>query len=545
MVWLRCNECEGSHKERTSIDNWATCITSGITVQAMKGQRKVEHLIQSTSLTESDDYVLVHRKDIERLWESFKLITSSDRCDVASLKHELKTKWFGLHSRVGERDAFCLHEKILRKWLPVSLLCPEHQLVLNPLVLTYSLSKDGDSTIRWHFSGHVDLLSAKEYRHYLFVVCQLHELVFSTNVPSSSNCGDTESTIDAIEAALASSCHPRVSLGAANRKDGDSFTFLTCSIGNADIEMRFSPAQCADQTCNSGCIESLAAEKRLTNSNDDRKGSNIAKQVPTSVGNVLKQVDGDVEIIEGQVPAKSDVDAFCLRFVDVEDSANIDDVVASLGRVEFNDLGARRSGRKRKLRYHLVGFKGDDLLNLRRHHNLAAVRLHILEKRPNFKLDQPLILFLPLGTRDKEGCNKITISIPFTWNSRALSDVVVAATQNIRLRKDELDKLFSDLVLIQRTLNTNFPRRKVPKTQDDEVQSEVLLESLLQIANLTGRAKCDNQSKQLTRRVERGFRGTFLHTPVSPTSDEPEKVVTETHKTNGQDSQKGVGYDGA
>lgn len=537
MVWIRCTECEGSDKERSSIDNWATCITDRIAVQIMKGQRKLEHLFPSTSLTESEDYFLVHRKDIERLWESFKLITSNHWFDVASLKHELEKKWFGLHSTAGERDDFYLHEKILRKWLPVSLLCPAHQLVLNPLVLTYSLSQDGDSTIHWHFSDHVELLSAKEYRHYLFVVCRLYEMVFSTDVPSSSHFGDTESTIDAIEAALASSCHPRVRPQAANTNGGDSSTFLNCSIGNAEIEMRLSPAQCADQTCNSWCIESLAAEKYITN--DERRGSEVTKQVQRAVGKVVIQVDDDGDdfvIIDGQVPAESDADAFCLQFVDVEESANIDNILASLGQVESNDPGARRSGRKRKLRYHLGGLKGENLLNLRRHHNLAAVRLHILEKRPNFKLDQPLTLFLPLGRQDKEGCNKITVSIPFNWNTRVLSDIVAAATQNLCLCKDELDKVFDGLVLIQRTPNDNLPRRKLPKTWDDEVQTEVLLESLLQIANLTARAENDNACKKSTRRVERGFRGTFLHSPVSPISDESERFDSDTHKTNGQDS---------
>ena len=261
-----------------------------------------------------------------------------------------------------------------------------------------------------------------------------------------------------------------------------------------------------------------------------------------AVGKVIIEVDDDdddVAIIEGYVPEESETDSICLRFVDIEESASIDDVVASFSKVESNDPGTRRSDRKRKLRYHLGGFKGEDLLNLRRHHNLAAVRLHILEKRPTFKLDQPLILFLPLGMRDMDDSNKITISIPFHWNNRALSDVVTAATHTLCLSKEELEKVFGDLILIQRTPDDNLRRRKVPKTRDDEVQSEVLMESLIQIANLTDSTKADIASKESNPRIERGFRGTFLHSPVSPTSDDPETVVVETHQTNGHDIRKG------
>ena len=58
--------------------------------------------------------------------------------------------------------------------------------------------------------------------------------------------------------------------------------------------------------------------------------------------------------------------------------------------------GPRRSTRKRKERYCYGPILGKETMSIQKSQNLAALRLHILEKKPDFELNQLLFLCLLL-----------------------------------------------------------------------------------------------------------------------------------------------------
>ena len=553
-MWIRCTECEGSNKERESLEDWAILVTSGLSLEMLKGRRKHEHIFPTTNLTESEDYLFVHKNDIEQLWEAFKLVTSNNGFEASSVKGDLKKKLFS--HRSSENDKGVLSERIIQQWRPVSLLCSEHNLVLNPVVLTHTRSQDKESaTPVWRYKDNVTLLPTGEYRHYLLVILRLYKLLFSTSTETtvlSNHEDDTDLTVDTMAALLAVSCHPSARAEVKSGNGGDIFTFLTCSIGNATVETRLTPAMCADQRCNHECMESLRTEERLKKPVHHKNGKAERKKA-LAPAEVVVPVGDDVQIIcvGRPAPKESDAEVLRLRLLEVEEGANLEEVISSLSQVYSitEDTGIRRSGRKRKQRYHLGGVKVEELLNVRRDHNVAAVRLHILEKRPNFKLDQPLLLLLPLlvricETRKKEDSNNITIAIPFDWNKRLISEVVADATESLHLSTEELDKVFGAMVLIRYAPGEALPaKRKAARSREDEAQIEALMESLLQTANLTDKNEPEHETekKKTNRRVERGFTGTFLHSTLEPTS-ETERVETADSEVagNGQDHPNGA-----
>ena len=539
LVWMMCSECEGSNMERESLEEWASLVTSGLSPELLKGRRKQERVLPTTNLTISDDYYLVHRSDIDRLWESCKIVKLRSAFAVSSVKYELERNMFS-HTCSGD-DQGALHEQVLRKWSPTSLLCSKHCLVLNPAVFVYLRSHESDSATLWRFNDDVIVLSSNEYRHFLRVVVRLYDLLFpiAHDGDSSSLHGDTYLALDAMCATLSSSFHPQVrammDVGGCSE---DSFTFLTCRIGSATVENRLTPAMCADQRCNNDCIESLRAGDQFRRTPNDKGSNGVSKETSLLPSRAIFEVDDDVQVVSGPANAKSADLGLSLRIVAVEEKANLDDFIASLVHDDSQDMGIRRSGRKRKQRYPLGGAKVEEFLSLRRCHNLAAVRLHVLEKLVGFEVDQPLILLLNCDGDDKK---KMKIEIPSFWNTRSMSEVVVDATKSLGLSDDDLEKVYSDMTLIFHATEDAYPKRKNARNREGEAHREALMESLLLIANLTDQNKLKTQAKNGTRRVERGFSGTFLQSSFEPAGETGDVLSTQVDiEVSHEDASEGI-----
>lgn len=519
-----CSECEDATKERETLEKWPAFVTSGLPPELLKGRRKQESVLASTNLTNSDAFFLVHKRDIQRLWESCKLLWSPGTFVASSVKHDLERKMFCQTFSGGDRGP--LHERVLRKWVPQSLLCSEHSLVLNPAVLKHIRSQDNDSVTLWRFNDDLSVLSFTEYRHFLRAVIRLHELLFpvSHDDDLSSSHGGTDETLDAMCATLSSSFHPRVrAMIEAESCSDDSYTFLTCSIGNTNVEHRLAPAMCADQRCNFDCIEALRAEERLRRRENVIHSNGIAKEENLLPSKVIFDVDDGVQVIDWPAETKSHDMGFCLRIVAMEAKANVDDVISSLRHNDSHDTGIRRSGRKRKQRYQLGGGTGLEQLNLRSCHNFAAVRLLLLEKAVGFKIDQPLILLLNLSAGDGVDDNRVKIDIHSNWNSLAISQVIADATKSLGLSDDDMERVYDDMTIMFHSAEEAHPKRKTARNGEDEAQREAMMESLLQTANLTDRSDVKTETNG-TRRVERGFTGTFLQSPFTPAGEADDMV---------------------
>jgi hypothetical protein len=528
LKWIMCSECKDATKERELLEDWSALVTSGLSLETLKGRRKQESVLTTTNLTNSDDFYLVHKRDIQRLWESCNLFRSPGAFVASSVKLNLERIMFCKTFSGGDQGP--LHERVLRKWSPRSLFCSEHCLVLSPAVLVHVRSQDNDSATLWRFNDDLSVLSSYEYRHFLRVVLRLFELLFpaSPDDDLSSNNGDRDVTLDAMCATLLSSFHPKVramiDIGSCS---DDSYTFLNCSIGNTTVEYRLAPSLCADQRCNHDCIEALRAEERLKRTQNDTHSNDVSKEGNLLPPKVIFDVDDGVQIIDGPAEMKSPDLGLCLAILAIEAKANVDDVIASLRSNVSHDTGIRRSGRKRKQRYPLGGGgKGVEHLSLRRCHNFAAVRLHLLEKLVGFKIDQPLTLLLNLSAGDGVDNNHMKIQVCNSWNSRAISRVVSDATKGLGLSDDDLERVYDDMAIIFHSAEDAHSNRKNARNSEDEAQREALMESLLETANLTDRSKLKTETNG-TRRVEQGFTGTFLQSSFTPVCEAGDTVSTQ------------------
>ena len=498
--------------ERESLKEWSNLVASGLSKETWKSRRKQGAVLPTTNLTVSDVYYLVHGRDFDRLWESYKLLNSHSPFTLPSVKPDLERIMFS-HT-CGSDYQGLLHERVLRKWAPVSLLCSEHCLVLNPAVFVQLRSQDSDSAILWRFHDDMCVLLSTEYLHFLRVVLRLYELLFpiSHDEDSSSTIGEPYVALDGMFATLSSSFHPQIrammDVGSCN---DDSFTFLTLSIGSSVVEHRLAPAMCADQRCNDDCIELLGTRKRLRPNDCDSDGG--PRQGASLPSKATSDTDDEVRIVKGPAETKSDDLGLGLRVLAVDAKTNLDEFIACLGRSDSQDSVFRRSGRMRKQRYQFGGAKVEEFLSLRRCHNLAAVRLHVLEKLAGFNIDQSFIFLLNCDDADS---NKLKIEIPSAWNERSISEVVVDATKSLRISDDDLEKVFNGMTLIFHVNEEAHPKQRTARNRDDEAQREALMESLLLVANLTDHFKPKTDAKNGSRRAERGFTGTLLQSAFKP-----------------------------
>lgn len=557
-VWVSCDQCEGSNRERDLLEDWASFATSGLSLEMLEGRRKHEQILPASNIGSSEDFYIVHRNDIVKLRQAIKLVMRNPQKEVDLLKAEVRQAMFD--QRLDDTMSGDQAQRIVATWSPVRLLCSTHRLVLNPTVFSRNRLDEGGSTCaRWRFNDTVTLLPGGEYRHYVQVIHKLFDLLVPQSTATSPEDLQTDSIVDAIVASLCATCHPRASSSLeyppVESESCDSASSLTCSIGSASVGIRLSPAMCANQQCNFDCIECLEIEQRTQNA-ANVNGTKDKGKISMPGTRTVIAVDDDVQIIEIAAQPSTRADQLSIRVLEVTNDANLDDVVTSLlkSNSQLGESSVRRSGRKRKQRFALGPVKGDEVLNVRQDHNMAAVRLHIFEKDQTFVLDQPLHLLIPtvvgeskhigeaLARKEEEIVVDVdqpaagqgdesrvgsTVAIPFDFNEKSIYDVVKNAVEDKHLSSEQLGEFLAELVFIRRAPKTVLHNRKNSKgnTQDED-QTTVLMDSLLQVANLTDEndSKANNGKKKSSRRVERGFTGTFLHTASTQPVEEPDTL---------------------
>jgi hypothetical protein len=521
--WVRCEQCEGSNQDIEALDKWASSVTSGLSLELLNGRRSHKSIL--VSVVEPEDYYLVSKADIDKLWKAYKLVLSNnEQSSTSALRETLKEMLFDYSS--SEEGGDSLPEQIVKKWRPASLLCPSHKLVLNPAVMSSTLSEDDQpGGLLWNYSSNVALLPEGEYRHYILVIVRLFRMLYQES--SGYGKGDiAEETIDNLQSILSSVCHPCARSHANDERHdsrSDDSSLVKCSIGGTTVETLLRPAMCADQQCNCDCIEASRKE-HLLRKGDMPRGKRVSLDINDEVVVIENNAD---DVIDVDAPVQKDKAQ--LRLLEIDAGAKMEDVLDSLVQGETTpDTAMRRSSRKRKSRYHLGPIKEDSLLSVRKDHNFAAIRLHILEKHPNFKVDMELVLFLPthiLAGKDKDESKFSVTTVPFDWNSRPLFEVVAEATESLQLTSDDLEKILQEALLVRQSATGVASRVKAKEEDENQV---ALVDSLLQIANLNDPNAPDTPESKTKKKssnasVERGFTGTFLHSALQSTTESEKK----------------------
>jgi len=268
---------------------------------------------------------------------------------------------------------------------------------------------------------------------------------------------------------LAANFHPKIKTWIHQDEEqedpGDNFSTLTLSIRELTEDMKVIPAMCANQCCNMSCVETIQREE------GKKKLKKTRKHKVTLQGD--EEVQITAESNSNYVNDAEHIDVFSLRLLDIKQGVDPKTVIDLLN-PNNNKLGSgdgpRRSTRKRKERYHYGPIIREDILSVRKSHNLAAVRLQILEKKPDFQLDQTLVFCLLLEYLDTLECasKNIIVQIPFEWNNKTISDVIDDATIHLAHGKELHHKLYDNIILILPGMDALQPRPKQKRPKSDE-----------------------------------------------------------------------------
>jgi hypothetical protein len=512
--WKKCDECKGSSKETQYLESWATQVTSGMPLSVLTGRRKNGKVVRMSRLGANEVFRLVHGKDIKRLWDAIKLARSADSNDPTSIKQDLVDKLFLDSSEVAETD---FPEVVVKSWSPVSLLCSEHCLVLSPLILSKKSSSSSEIGGQcWEFNDDVVLLPSGEYRHLVLVTLKMYGLLF-TSGPEAMIQDPPDSDVDILVDYL-KAFHPYAQFQQSclpSDSAGGSWSLLSCFLGTSIVTTKVMPELCADQSCNLACLDDLAS------------GRSRKCEISSGSGLSLSH-DDNVRLIDLCDPSveDSEIELVSLRVLEIEQEAHMDKVIESLVKqTEEEYKSVRRSGRKRKQRYRVGPVVGEITVKIRREHNVAAVRLHIYESDSDCKLDQPLT-FLLLGSdiaklvESNTEARNIEMVVPFDWNNRVVAEVIADVTEELELDQATLNGLLEKMIIIRRSNRPALSKRKSVEAEDNSLPTELLVDSLLQIANLDDEKRHTTDSdKNNCRKIERGFAGTFLHGAVQNPSE--------------------------
>jgi hypothetical protein len=199
----------------------------------------------------------------------------------------------------------------------------------------------------------------------------------------------------------------------------------------------------------------------------------------------------------------------------------------------------------------------EDTVDVQTHYNIAAVRLLLYQKYCGFPLDRELTLIVPrcrdagdetaevvvcddenhIDMTMAEGSSDgklryVTSELPYAWNEKSLQDIV----ENVIEGKDlvptsSLKKhLRTEVFLCWKDPSSTGKKKgaKNSKRQEEEedlsIPHETLMGALLELTNASSGDTPTAEKKKSTRRAERGFAGTLLHSLSSaPNSDEAKK----------------------
>jgi hypothetical protein len=487
LAWPLCASCKKKLHESETLIEWGENVRSSLSQDILKGRRKHDTFLSEFKVLGSQQFFVVHKNDIENLWKCAKLVAPPIR-DIFHLKNDLLATL--LRKNCHENYSVDLTHKPYIYEIFSSFLCSEHKCVLNPTI--FSLSCDESLGSKWNLKNDVSLLSSAEYTNYIQALCIIVQLLNDMFSALHETDGISDFALDS----YLSSFHPRLHF-ITEKGDVMECPPLKLSIGNCMLCIRMTPSLCANLDCNRKYIESQPLGYHNHRSKFKNKNLNCCSKTVHRVS--TETLDDEVTIVHQ--PSQKDGELLTFRLLQVEETLSHQKMIEVLTEVESEESRTRRSSRKRKLRTPSAGIIAQECLMLCTDHNMAAVRLHILEKIDNFEPKLPLRLFLPQ--------NSNCIEIPYEWNEKSIKEIVQEAVK-VDLTSIEHFDIFHNITLIYQvpTKATNYSHI------DGEAEGEALLESLLQIANLSSYVEIEQESSfkknKSSRDVEKGFKGTFL-----------------------------------
>lgn len=576
---LRCERCENEETNdelfSEKLRDWGkAAATSPVLRDIAKRKRTYADLTEALIDVDSDaetfsgvpanDLYLVHRKDVESWRTAVKALKkSTGKVTSASVEHIVGR----VFSCVKEELPLQSGRATLSSTLDVkghilgsmsSLMCVQHGLPLERTVL----KADADQTNPCVAlaNNFVEPFTPIEYAAFIGSIYDLGILL------SSLDTGNDETGADESELhkspphvttsmlrSLQKSKHPRLQfpfktlLDVKPNADGD-----TSKDTDDPFKYHYSDGICRDKDCNDKFDEEQKGNDKYP---DEAYHSNEAGHV-------------DVDLVTCDDDA-SDSSMFPLRIFQIAQGAELDTVVSSiLGLPRAADKtkstaesdrafgSLRRSSRRRKTTYPSGSIMREDSVDVHTHYNIAAVRLFLYEKYSGFPLDRELTLIVPRCRDDGDENAEVMVcadenhidmtmaeassdgkmryvpfELPYAWNEKSLQDIVEGMIEGKDVvPKSSLKKhLRSEIFLCWRDPTSNGKKKgaKNSKSQEEEdtpVPHETLMEGLLELTNASSGDTPTAEKKKSTRRAERGFAGTLLHSLSSaPNSDEAKK----------------------
>lgn len=518
----RCTYCDQEQRSKNNLEEKLVQWFDQAHEQALKNlykQPKVDsaieeifgnHLANSEQAENYKKYVAVAKSDLI-LWRNLLKL-------VGKLKRKLK----GVDGHTLRKELESLLLKKEKDWMKhasdpsrepflVALRCTRHDLTAP----VFQRHEKGSNV---QLSPSVQLLDATVYDALLASIvgiCTILAHADSKEEESDSTeeesgiidlAGDSNSDLGALlkrsgclELGVIATCYEAV-------KTNSKAIFLELpqidgSSGPDPVCLALSKELCDDEKCCQEFCETLKPEKEAQN----------------AYGSAA-----DAPIVLDEADEQGTPDTFYLKVFEIEVGTSNDRAILDLlemqaiptmtGEPSVADDSVRRSTRKRKARFPHGSILRSETVSIAIKHNVAAIRLLLMQSCVNFKLNQNLTLvFAPGGcipveqsSADNDSPQEQRIEprlrdLPFESNEKVLSDIYVSLADDSTLQRlgDPTSTLF-------------FLRESKPdeKGGNDAAMDAALMDGLLEQANTIAKENEPKNGKK--KSAERGFQGTML-----------------------------------
>jgi len=584
---LRCDECEKEEIDdgllADKLRDWYKAATSSPVLQGIARRKCTANELTEKILNQDTDdgtfskdsaneLYLVHRRDVDAWRTALKAVNKHTGKSTSELTELLIETVFSCVKRRADRISFESLEtcKGMDRNLDVmghmyssmcSLNCVDHGFPLERAVLKSGVDpKDMCISL---VNSFVEPLTPAEYVAFIGSVYDLG-ILLSTLETEQEEAEPEEET----RRTLSSSCvtttmimnlsqryHPRVQFPIETLVSGSSSLAPDAAIDIDHILKRhYSGGICRDEDCNG----------EFDKENKEYEYLETTERGKTNLVDLYSEACDDAN--QNAACTTSDNSTFPLRAFQVEPGAELDSVVSSISGLPPSESTAatkaaygqlRRSARKRKTTYPSGSILREDTLEIHSHHNIAAVRLFLYEKCSGFPLDRDLTLIIPRSCgnhvdmtkeeKAKDTCTPpplyVALELPYEWNEKSLEDIVAGAVEG----KEDLvpNSSLKSHIRSEIFLCWSNGKKGAKKSEEDTpVPHETLIEGLLELTNVESSTADDTptgEKKKSTRRAERGFRGTLLHS-AAPNSDESKKSedTDENKKSEDADDSKNL-----
>lgn len=570
---LRCDECDDEEAHEgifaDKLRDWSKRVTSSPILKPIVNRKRTFEELEDRMCFEcedeeaatfhggpADDLFLVHREDVDAWRAAVKAVKKHSGKSTSALTETLISSLFSgpLSDQevVAMNSKLDVHSHMMQSF--TSLFCDEHKLPLKRAVLNEEGTSLDTDTVGF-LDNFVEALTASEYSAFIASIYDLGILL-------AHNTLDPEATNETGESVLQKS--PRGMSTDNLRYLQEAFHPLLQNgmqkFANFSSTKFYAKGICRDEECN--CKFDMEQQTRKKYPDEKDKGES---------SNVVNLVDDADDVTSG----------FSLRVFQIDEKADFDDAVSSiLGLPKSTDSGnstatdraygsLRRSNRKKKTTFPNGHILRQDSLDIRPHYNLAAVRMHLYEKHGSFPLDRELVLIVPRTSFQVEstddGANNesqvvdmtmeedstsnsqdryVAFPLAYEWNDKALEDAVEAAVGGTNdIPKSMLtEHLLPDIFLCweEKTARKKKGAKKASEEEDQPLSQSTLMDLLLQTSNADEKESptASTKKKKSTRRAERGFAGTLLHSTAPSNAEKAKTSDGDSSSNDGSEEKK-------